>query len=258
MHAGSVQFEWAPVTLVYDEPTKIQGKASRSDLLLTRLLEAFGTTEREVDIISPYFVPGEKGTASLCQLRERGIRVRIVTNSLAATDVGAVHAAYGKRRKALLTCGASIYEMRPDAGSATRDTTADKDKKMLGGSSTASLHAKSFAMDRNRVFVGSFNLDPRSAELNTEMGFVIASPALAGALSGWLDRQITQEAYEVVLARQRWRAGVGRADTRRRSAPYERAPDEHAQARHREILVLVADRLAYVGRASGTRRPAPR
>ena len=180
VQAEKLELEWAPVTLVYDEPTKILGKAQRSDLLLTRLLETFGTTEREVDIVSPYFVPGEKGTASLCKLRERGIRVRILTNSLAATDVGAVHAAYGKRRKALLECGTLLYEMRPDARATAKDGDGGDKKKMLGGSSTASLHAKSFAMDRTRIFVGSFNLDPRLGRVEHGNGVRHRQPPACG------------------------------------------------------------------------------
>jgi cardiolipin synthase C len=197
LQTTSIPFEWVPVILVYDDPVKVQGTAQATDLMLTRLLQAFGDPEREVDIISPYFVPGTRGTEQLCKLPARGVRLRIVTNSLAATDVGAVHAAYGKHRKALLVCGASLHELKPDAD--TGSAYSGSEQKLLGGSSTASLHAKSFALDRNRVFVGSFNLDPRSTELNTEMGLVIASPQLAGALADALDRQTAQRTFEVVL-----------------------------------------------------------
>ena len=199
LRTQALQFDWVPVSVVYDEPTKILDKAGHSDLMLTRLLETLGRTEREIDIISPYFVPGTRGTEALCKLPQRKVRLRILTNSLAATDVGAVHAAYGKCRKALLQCGASLYELKPDAEAGRADADSSKEQKMLGGSSTASLHAKSFALDRNRVFVGSFNLDPRSTSLNTEMGLVIESPTLANAISNLLDTEADDKAYRVVL-----------------------------------------------------------
>jgi len=131
---------------------------------------------------------------------ERGVQLRILTNSLAATDVGAVHAGYAKRREALLRSGAKIYELKPDYERQSGDAK-DTKKRHQGGRSSASLHAKTFSVDRTRVFIGSFNLDPRSIHLNTEMGFVIESARLAGAVSSWLDRSVDSAAYEVILAR---------------------------------------------------------
>jgi putative cardiolipin synthase len=205
LRARELPLDWAPTRLVYDEPAKGVGKAQRSELLLSRLVEAIGTPQREFDLISPYFVPGERGTKALSAYAQQGIALRIVTNSLAATDVGAVHAGYAKRRAPLLRSGAKIYELKPDAGGPTLH--ADKPKRAKngpggssGGSSAASLHAKTFAVDRERVFVGSFNFDPRSVHLNTEMGVVIDSPKLAGAVSATLDRDAERRAYEVRLA----------------------------------------------------------
>jgi putative cardiolipin synthase len=110
--------------------------------------------------------------------------------------VAAVHAGYARRRTALLLAGAKLYELKPDA-----EQSAQR-KGALGGSSGASLHAKTFAVDRQRVFVGSFNLDLRSIALNTEMGVVIDSPTLAKALAVSLDQRLALFAYEVVLTPQ--------------------------------------------------------
>jgi putative cardiolipin synthase len=120
----------------------------------------------------------------------------VLTNALAATDVGPVHAGYSKYREDLLRGGIRIYELKPGANVLKRDRQPDKGI----GSSSSSLHAKTFGSDRNRIFVGSFNLDPRSANLNTEMGIVIDSAVLATRLSETLDTAIPLEAYELRLA----------------------------------------------------------
>ena len=118
--------------------------------------------------------------------------MRILTNSLAASDVSAVHAGYAKRREALLRGGVKLYELKPTAA---RDAP-DADMS-VGSSGSSGLHAKTFAVDRARVFVGSFNFDQRSALLNTEMGLVIDSRVLAQRLADSFDRQVPVVAYEV-------------------------------------------------------------
>jgi putative cardiolipin synthase len=121
--------------------------------------------------------------------------VNILTNSLAASDVAAVHAGYAKRRKELLREGVRLYELKPTARAAEK-----KEGSALGGSSSASLHAKTFGVDGKRLFVGSFNFDPRSARLNTEMGLVIDSPEVAQRIATAFDTAIPLEAWEVRLA----------------------------------------------------------
>jgi putative cardiolipin synthase len=146
-------------------------------------------------MISPYFVPGPRGTAFLEQLAKEGVKVRVLTNSLAATDVGLVHTGYAKRRCQLARAGVRFYELKP-----TIETSAREHKGSKAGTSSvgaASLHAKTYATDRERIFVGSFNFDPRSALLNTELGVVISSRALAGRLAEAFDTTIPRNAYEV-------------------------------------------------------------
>ena len=113
------------------------------------------------------------------QLRARGVRVRIVTNSFAGNDVAVVHGGYARYRKDLLRLGVELFELKPSLGA--------KGRKSTFGSSGVSLHAKVFVFDREQVFVGSLNLDPRSVDLNTELGIVVESPVLAGEIARQLE-----------------------------------------------------------------------
>jgi putative cardiolipin synthase len=188
--AGSLALEWAPARVIADDPAKVLQPPERKDLHMLPLLEAaLGKPERSLDLVSPYFVPTEEGTAALRALAERGVAVRVLTNSLAATDVAPVHAGYAKYRAELLRGGVRLYELKPSAA----------ERSANPGGSDASLHAKTFSVDRTRVFVGSFNFDPRSARLNTEMGVVVDSPRLAARLSAALDSGLPRDAYEVLL-----------------------------------------------------------
>lgn len=195
--ADAGALEWVPVTLVCDEPVKAHGTARPSSLLLAQLLRQKGETRRSTDIVSPYFVPGSDGTAALVAAARSGIDLRILTNSLSSTDTLVVHAGYAKRREALLRAGARIHELRATAPVIDRDRSLASRLMMSG--SRASLHAKTFSIDRERIFVGSFNLDQRSINLNTEMGLIIHSPSLARALSEALDRKLRGAAWEVRL-----------------------------------------------------------
>ena len=198
---GRQGWERAVVRLVYDDPEKVLHPPERQDLqMFPRLVALIGKPQRSFDLVSPYFVPGEDGAAALAEMARSGVRVRVLTNSLAATDVGAVHAGYSKRREALLAGGVTLYELKPLELDGAGAKGGDKDKGSgLGGSSHASLHAKTFAVDGERIFVGSFNFDPRSARLNTEMGLVVDSPTLAGRLGSALDKAATTAAWEVRL-----------------------------------------------------------
>ena len=190
---GELVLLWARTRMVSDDPAKGLGQAGEEGLLSHRLREVLGTPVRRVALVSPYFVPGEEGTEAFVQLAERGVALRILTNSLEATDVAAVHSGYAKRRKALLEAGVVLYELRRQPLPARPWDAAPL------GNSGASLHAKTFAVDGERVFVGSFNFDPRSARLNTELGFVIESPTLARAVEKAFEGRIPAGAYEVRL-----------------------------------------------------------
>jgi putative cardiolipin synthase len=192
----NLPLEWAPVHLVSDDPAKVLGQAAPESAVAHRLPLLLGKPVRQVDLVSPYFVPGPSWSSRFGLLSQQGVKVRILTNSLEATDVVAVHAGYAKWRPALLRAGVTLMELK-------RSWTRENEPKRgsgVGGSSASSLHAKTFEVDLAKVFVGSFNLDPRSIDLNTEMGFVIDSPVLAKRMSDMLDIRVEDRAYEVKLS----------------------------------------------------------
>ena len=193
--AGRQALVWAPVRLVSDDPKKGLAHEKESDLLAARLARILGGVERELYVVSPYLVPTRKGTEIFCGRARAGVRVAVLTNALEATDVLAVHAGYAKRRHALLRAGVKLYELRRSWPARRRWWRAQG----FHGSSASSLHAKTFSVDRRRLFIGSFNFDQRSVRLNTEMGFVIDSTAMAAASADTFVHSVPENAYEVRL-----------------------------------------------------------
>jgi cardiolipin synthase C len=177
---------WAPARVVYDRPEKAgsEGRPADDLKLQSQIKSDVSEARSEILISSPYFIPGERGVASFRHLREKGVRIRIVTNSFAGNDVALVHSGYAKYRKDLLKLGVELYELKPSLAE-----SPEKDQQRFG-SSGASLHAKAFIIDRERVFVGSLNLDPRSVDLNTELGFIVESRELAEMLARQFDELI--------------------------------------------------------------------
>lgn len=161
------------IRILSDPPIKWRGD-DRENWLVEHLFDNIAQAERAALLISPYFVPGVDGTDGLVGLSQRGVHVSVVTNSLAANDVVAVHGGYVRYRKTLLEGGVHLFE--------TRSQSDVKAGSSLFGSSGASLHTKAVLVDGRRGFVGSFNLDPRSANLNTEMGVLFDDPELGAAL----------------------------------------------------------------------------
>ena len=160
------------VTVLADDPRKAEG-GDRPLLMLDAMVELLGRAQREAIVVSPYFVPMRRGSDVLLGLRERGVQVAVLTNSLAANDVAAVHGGYSRWRRRLLEGGVAIHELKPLPG------TGGEDDDGRIGSSRASLHTKAVVVDRRYAFVGSFNMDPRSARLNTEGGVLVDDPAFA-------------------------------------------------------------------------------
>ncbi|MES1243973.1 MAG: phospholipase D family protein [Acidobacteriota bacterium] len=196
---GTLALEWTAVRMISDDPAKALGRAGRETMLPHKMRTIFGEPEEGVDLVSPYFVPTADGTDMFVAWARRGVRVRVLTNALEATDAAPVHSGYARWRKALLEAGVELYELRRSPAAATAAGAAGR-AGGLSGSSGSSLHAKTFAVDRSRVFLGSFNFDPRSAELNTEMGFVIESPELARKIAAAFDGDVPANAYEVRLS----------------------------------------------------------
>src|SRR5690606_7466377 len=172
-HAQGLVPRWTSrVAIVADPPLKGRGD-ERSGWLIHRLAALLATARTEALLISPYFVPGAAGSAALEALVERGADVGVATNSLAANDVPAVHSGYARYRKRLLHAGVGLHELKARVQVETAGAF---------GSSGASLHTKAFVIDGTRGFVGSFNLDPRSVDLNTEMGVLFDDEVLGAAL----------------------------------------------------------------------------
>ncbi len=191
---GQLDFQWARTTMISDDPAKALGPVSPEKLLVWQMDELLGKPAHQVDLVSSYFVPTAAGVRAFEGLMQRpGMQIRVLTNSLAATDVTAVHAGYAKRRRALLEAGVQLFELRPTMDKPTRHGSGPF------GSSGSALHAKTFAVDGKRLFVGSFNFDPRSVNLNTELGFIIESPEMAQALSRSFEQVLPYRSYRVEL-----------------------------------------------------------
>ena len=191
--ARETDFSWGKATLLYDDPAKItRSPDDPQGHLLSQFNALSIEPTREVLIISPYFVPGKKGVAWMRAQTQRGVRVTVLTNSLAATDVAAVHAGYQRYRRDLLDAGVHLYELKPAA-----DEDSGEKKKSILGSSKASLHAKTYVFDRSSVFIGSMNLDPRSITLNTEIGVYCQSAPLAAQVADGLEPKLDQIAWRL-------------------------------------------------------------
>lgn len=188
----------ADARIVSDPPEKAFAKGAKNWIMST-LMPVLVSADKSVAITSPYFVPGVDGSARLIALVANGVDVTVLTNSLEATDVAAVHGGYAPYRPTLLGGGVRLFELQKAGW--------DNDMSLFG-SSSASLHTKAFIVDGNTGFVGSFNFDPRSVSLNTEMGVLFVEPALVARLQELFDEETSPHfSYEVTLdedGRLRW------------------------------------------------------
>jgi putative cardiolipin synthase len=182
LRSASVQLSWGRAQLTYDQPDQEKiGVASGIEHGSIDDREGGSRTAAELLIMSPYFVPSEDGLRHLEEMRERGVRVAVLTNSLASTDSPAAHAGYARHRMALLRKGVELFEMRP------RPDVRHRLPHRWGRASAASLHAKVIVQDRVRALVGSLNQDPRSRLHNTEAWITVDSVELAGELAALFD-----------------------------------------------------------------------
>jgi len=206
LRAGHVVLTGGSVKVLADDPAKVERPdEDTSKNLMPQLMPEFASMREQVVMVSPYFVPGAEGVEALRRLKARGIRVRVLTNSLASTDEPSVYSGYAKYREALLEAGVELYEVNPDATPdelrSRRHAEDDDDDGPHGsGRSRAALHAKTLVVDCRLFFVGSMNLDPRSAFTNTEIGIVVDAPAEAAHLCSVLD-DVLARAYRVELRR---------------------------------------------------------
>jgi cardiolipin synthase C len=209
MDLRKVPLIWAPAAVMVDKPGKIgpgDDEVDAGDTLVDGLLQLMGQARQEVLIVSAYFVPGAPMIELFARLRAKGVRIRVLTNSLASTDAPPAHAGYTRYRKDLLALGVELYEMRADQEGSSSDALASAaavgSRPAAGGSkgsgSRASLHSKAVVIDQRLVVIGSMNLDLRSQRKNSEVAILIRSGALAGEATRQVDATVADGAYRVM------------------------------------------------------------
>lgn len=191
-----IPFTWAEARLFYDHPEKISASSKEKVAHFgPEVMPYFERSGRKLLIASPYFVPGKDGLNWLLGKHRQGLGIEILTNSLAATDVIAVHAGYKKYRKQLAISGIKLFELKP-----TANNLREKTRIKLTGSSNSSLHAKYMVIDERYVFIGSANIDPRSNNLNTEIGVMIDSKDFAAQAQQLFSRTTSlKNCYQIML-----------------------------------------------------------
>ena len=211
-----LSWTWAPSVMLVDKASKIAADADAAeesnDTAVDGLLSLMSQAKTDLLVVSPYFVPGPEMMKQFADIRQRGVRVRVLTNSLASNDAVAAHAGYARYREALIAMGVELYEMR----SMRRGTVADfgSGSGSAGGSrvaSRASLHAKAVVVDNQLLVVGSMNLDLRSKLQNSEVGIAIRNRKLATEATALIEPGLTTGAYRVELVNGQlvWRAPTG-------------------------------------------------
>jgi phosphatidylserine/phosphatidylglycerophosphate/cardiolipin synthase-like enzyme len=206
LDSGRIQMMWVPATVLADRPAKIASETSpdEADTIANNLAALMRSAKQELILISPYFVPGKDGVALFSKLVDQGVHIRILTNSLASTDSPLVHNGYSRYRVALLKLGIELSEVRPKLGQKRARFHPFR-------SSTASLHAKALVIDQKTVFIGSMNMDARSARTNSELGLVIRSADIARQVTSLLDDISADGSYKLQLVdhgnRIEWSSG---------------------------------------------------
>ena len=193
---NTARFSFAKAIIIHDSAEKMTKKDAdwKGELLISQLAPYIQEATEEFILVSPYFVPGQSGADAICKLSEQGVRVRILTNSLVSNDVAAVHTGYMRHRKQLLRCGVELYELNEQLKKAEAEHFT-----WLPGLSKSSLHAKTMEFDQKAMFVGSFNFDQRSLNINTEIGILFYEPGLAANASRHFDEHIDEVAFRVEL-----------------------------------------------------------
>jgi cardiolipin synthase C len=206
LESGKVGLTWVPATVLADRPAKIASETSSDEELTIAndLATLMRSARQELIVISPYFVPGNDGVALFAKLVSEGVHIRILTNSLASTDSPVVHYGYARYRVALLKLGIELSEVRPKLGQ-------KRVRFHPFRSSTASLHAKALVIDQKTVFIGSMNMDARSAHINSELGLVMRSADIARQVTSLLDDISADGSYTLQLVdhsnRIEWSSG---------------------------------------------------
>jgi putative cardiolipin synthase len=203
LREGRVSFSPARIDVTADDPIKVeQAGKDRSQNLMPQLRPLFDRAGESVALVSPYFVPRKGGVEFLRSLRARGVRVKVLTNGLASTDVVPVFGKYKKYRRQLLEAGIELYEIDPahDVGGPAGPLQPSEGADAADAKApSAALHGKVLSFDCHEFFVGSMNLDPRSAFTNTEIGFLVDAPDVARPLCEGLDKTLARAAFRLEL-----------------------------------------------------------
>jgi putative cardiolipin synthase len=190
LERGKGRAVWAEGKVIWDDPASIE-EGEEVDALIDKIRKKFWSAEKSFIVESAYFVVREQGAENARKMVDKGVQVRVLTNSLASNDVLAAHAGHAKFRRQLLEAGVELYELRTDS---------EVIKKTWKGDSEAGLHTKAMVFDDESLFIGSFNLDPRSAYINTEAGIFVESPELTARLLKYMDEGIAPDnSYRVML-----------------------------------------------------------
>ena len=202
----SRDFLWSSYLLTYDSPDKaLKYKPEDFQEIVTTLKSTIDDAKNELIIISPYFVPRKRGIQLIKELRDAGIEVTIITNSLASTNHPVVHSGYAPSRVPLLKLGVKIYETK-------KDVIVPGVTRMESDDTEGTLHTKAFIVDREKVFIGSFNWDPRSVNINTEMGVIIESDVLAEQMTNFIENNLDAATFKLYIDdnnRLRWADNSG-------------------------------------------------
>lgn len=210
LDAKRLELDWLPATVLADRPAKIASESTPEEevTIANSVAALLRQAQHDIIIISPYFVPGADGLQLLRELRGRGVRIRVLTNSLASTDAPIVHNGYARYRVALLEAGVELSEVRPKLGQ-------HRPRFHPFRAANASLHAKAFVVDGKTVFIGSMNMDSRSAHFNSELGLELRSPEIAAQVESLLDDLNAEGSYRLSLDAHHhilWTSGLGEDD----------------------------------------------
>ena len=220
---GLLPWTWAPSVMLADKASKIAQDADSvevgEDTVVDGLLSLMAKAKTDALIVSAYFVPGQQMMKQFADMRQRGVRVRVLTNSLASNDAPAAHAGYARYRRALIAMGVEIYEMRSEqAGTVSAFSSVTGSTGSSTGASRASLHTKAVVIDGSLLIIGSMNLDLRSKLQNSEVAVVIRSAKLSTETTRLIEPGLARGAYRVELEGGQlvWRApqSSGLKDTR--------------------------------------------
>lgn len=195
LYNKKIQFRWQPMQFLADDVKKLLNQDDKDSRLVSKLRARIGTPKQQLTIVSSYFVPTDLGVLQLSKLMENGVKINILTNSYESTDVPIVHSGYNVARVPMLKAGIGLYELKSSADADFRR----KKRSLYRSKYSTSLHTKAFAVDDKYTFIGSYNVDPRSANINTELGVLIEDKALAKSFHNTFDNAMLNVSYRVRL-----------------------------------------------------------